>query len=101
MFPQRVIEELGLAGLVSKRSPTNLQGVGGDKAPRMQVRSMNLPAFKLSGEDFGSVHCLLVSRDGYDLSYYTHGTICGELLSRSRMVVDYPRRRMAFVPPSI
>ena len=48
---------------------------------------------------FGRVRTLAFSPPGgLDLSAYSQGIACADLLSRARVVLDYPRRRMALIP---
>ena len=49
---------------------------------------------------FGKVRTLAFSPPGgLDLSAYSQGIACADLLSRARVVLDYPRRRIALIPP--
>ena len=49
---------------------------------------------------FGRVRTLAFSPPGgLDLSVYSQGIACADLLSRARVVLDYSRRRMALIPP--
>jgi hypothetical protein len=53
----------------------------------------------LGGRPYTPVRALVAGAGGLDLSLYTAGVICADLLSRSTVIVDYPRRRAAFLPP--
>ena len=66
MLPQKAIEALQLDRYAAQRA-TDLRGVGGDKAPRMQVKAIEMPAFQISGRKYQNISCLLVRRDGFDL----------------------------------
>lgn len=79
------------------------QGVGGDSNEHVRVTAANLAWLELGGARFEGVHALLAREEragaGIELSIYSAGIICGDLLSRCRLVLDYPRSRLAVVPP--
>ena len=54
--------------------------------------------FHGSGSRFERIRCLFSASDGLDLSLYTAGIICADLMARCTVFVDYARRRVAFVP---
>ena len=76
-------------------------------APRMRpsgaitATSGSLPWLTLGPvATFGRVRTLAFSPPGgLDLSAYSQGIACADLLARARVVLDYPRRRMALIPP--
>jgi len=51
-----------------------------------------------AGSRFERIRCLFSAADGLDLSLYTAGIICADLMARCTVFVDYARRRVAFVP---
>jgi hypothetical protein len=82
--------------------PHLAQGVGGDESGRVRVASGTLAWLELGSARFEGVRALLAQSGGagggIDLSVYTAGIVCGDLLSRCRVVLDYARSRIAIVP---
>jgi len=127
MFHRRAAAALGLlprgvdgAGASSPPSPRVVRGLGGGAAsagaaagPAAPAPSSPPPAsasavgvtpgdlawLALGGRPYTPVRALVAGAGGLDLSLYTAGVICADLLSRSTVIVDYPRRRAAFLPP--
>lgn len=103
MFSAATVRELGLdrpnapfgSGADSFRE---IRGIGGDAAPSMRVRSVQVPSITISGASFLRVSCLCVTEGSFDLSLYLAGVVCGDLISKTRMVIDYASSRIAFVP---
>lgn len=96
MLHPRAVEEIGLGGAVQGAPTRVIKGVGKD----VEVRWHTLPWAELSGRRYSNVDCLLAEHtgSGLDLSLYTAGIVCGDLLFRSEMVLDYARQRVAFLP---
>lgn len=46
------------------------------------------------------VKCMCAGLGGLDISLYSAGIICGDLLTRCDMVIDYARKRIGFRPPA-
>lgn len=78
---------------------TMLQGVGGESSGRVKVASCTLPWVEMAGVRFEGVRALLASNEGsgggIELSSYTSGVVCGDLLGGCRVVLDYSRERVA------
>ena len=80
----------------------SIRGVGGSAAHAVTLRTASLDKLSLGGGvEFEGVKCLLAAEGatgGVALSYYSSGILCGDLLSRCRLVVDLARKRMAVLP---
>jgi hypothetical protein len=72
--------------------------VGGDDMS-IRVQSGELEWMELSTQRLSRIRCLFGGSGGLDLSLYTVGIICSDLMARMHVVVDYARRRIAFVEP--
>ena len=75
-----------------------LQGVGGTAMGSTQVRGGELAWLKLSSSTFRHLKCLFTSQAGLDISRYSCGLLCADLMARCTVVIDYARSRLAFVP---
>ncbi|GAB4813185.1 hypothetical protein N2152v2_000231 [Parachlorella kessleri] len=89
-------------GKPASRHQRYIRGVGGDEAGRVRVTSSTLGWVEVGGVRFEGARALLAESEGaggsIELSLYTAGIICGDLLSQCRMVLDYARNRVALVP---
>mmetsp|Transcript_20326 Transcript_20326/g.52029 ORF Transcript_20326/g.52029 Transcript_20326/m.52029 type:complete len:651 (-) Transcript_20326:36-1988(-) len=97
MFHTRAAAELGLVD----DNSTNfryIKGVGGEDMS-VRVQYGELEWMTLSSHRLERIRCLFGGSGGLDLSLYTAGIICSDLMSRMHVVVDYARRRIAFLPP--
>jgi hypothetical protein len=74
------------------------QGAGGAETAGMAVQKGNLRALELKNTRFENVSCLFTGPGGLEMSVYTSGIICANLMARCTVIVDYARGRMAFVP---
>lgn len=78
--------------------------MGSEGSNRVRVSNAWLAWLEMAGARFEGVRALLARSEGgasgagIDLSAHTSGIICGDLLSRCRVVFDYPRSRLALVP---
>jgi len=68
-------------------------------ASAVGVTPGDLAWLALGGRPYTPVRALVAGAGGLDLSLYTAGVICADLLARATVIVDYPRRRAAFLPP--
>lgn len=74
-----------------------LKGVGGGAASSLTVSSGMLGTLRVGGAEFSSVKCMVAGEGaggGVELSHYTAGILCGDLLSQCHVVVDLPRKRI-------
>lgn len=85
----------------STSSPSSSSSSSSSEHLAITATSGSLPWLTLGPiATFGRVRTLAFSPPGgLDLSAYSQGIACADLLSRARVVLDYPRRRMALIPP--
>jgi len=104
MFHSRATQEYGLMDEKSNNFRF-LKGVGGESMNSVKVQSGELAWMQLSGFKLDRVRSLFGGSGGLDLSLYTCGILCADLMARMHVVVDYARSRIAFLdgrptPPS-
>lgn len=75
-----------------------MQGVGGAAVGGMRANSGELNSIDLSSHQFHNIKCLFTDSDGLDHSVYSSGILCGDIMSRCSVTLDYARARMMFVP---
>lgn len=75
-----------------------MQGIGGSAVPGMRVKSARLHSMDLSHHQFKAVKCLFTQSDGLDLTLYSSGILCGDIMNRCTVVLDYARNRIMFGP---
>lgn len=75
-----------------------MQGVGGSAVGGMRARSGELHSIDLSGHQFHKLKCLFTDSDALDHTLYSSGILCGDIMSRCGVILDYPRSRMMFIP---
>ena len=75
-----------------------LQGVGGSAVGGMRVKSGEISSIDLSSHQFHKIKCLFTDSDGLDHTLYSSGILCGDLMSRCTVILDYARARIMFVP---
>jgi hypothetical protein len=93
-FHYQVVHDLALTEGRSTRAGT-AGGVGG----LVGTRVGELTSFRLGGHDFGAVPASFTLEDkGAFSDDYVWGNIGGKLLEPFRLVFDYPRGRVGFVP---
>ena len=61
-----------------------------------QVRGGELAWLQLNSSTFRRLKCLLTSQAGLDISRYSCGLLCADLMARCTVVLDYARSRLAF-----
>ena len=76
------------------------RAIGGEEVESLRVRSGALETLVLGSMAFERSQCLFAGPGGLDLSVYTSGIICGDLMARCTVILDYARQRVAFVPQS-
>eukprot|EP00879_Flechtneria_rotunda_P012438 GHRR01012988.1.p1 GENE.GHRR01012988.1~~GHRR01012988.1.p1 ORF type:complete len:950 (+),score=433.73 GHRR01012988.1:1099-3948(+) len=119
MFHSRATRELGLvekenAGKAAEASADWVHGVGEaskGKQHRVAVKSGKLPEMVVRGQG-GSNLCtkaMLALQDvravfcksgGLDISLYSAGMVCVDLLSRTQVVLDYPNKKIGWKVPA-
>lgn len=85
--------------LIELSQPVCPQGVGGSDSKSVRMESSKLLWLEMGASRFERLKCLLAGAPGpgLDLSHYTAGILCGDLLARCRLVFDYARRRVAII----
>jgi hypothetical protein len=98
MFHARAAAELGLGG--GARAPRAVRGVGAASgADPVAATPHTLPWLRLGGHTFGGpIQSLISGPGGFDLSLYSAGVACADLVSRAGTILDVSRRRVAFLP---
>ena len=66
----------------------------------MRVKSAEMHSMDLSDHQFSAVRCLFTESDGLDHTLYSSGILCGDIMNRCTVVLDYARNRIMFVPES-
>lgn len=77
-----------------------VRGVGGSNGSNIKLGTENLRYIQIGSEVVHDVDCLVASegtRGGVELSHYTGGVLCNDILVRHRFVIDMPRDRMAIL----
>jgi predicted aspartyl protease len=98
MIHPRAVQEAGLGSVTEQLPNRYVKGLG----QNLQVKWYSLPWAELSGRRYMNVDCLLAHDEssGLDMSLYTAGIVCGDLIFRSDVITDYANDRVAFLPPS-
>jgi hypothetical protein len=74
-----------------------VKGVGGEQSTSMRVDQGDVPWVEIAGNRLENVKCLFCSSHSLlDVSLYSMGIICADLLTRTATVVDYSRKRIGF-----
>ena len=77
---------------------TDMQGVGGAAVGGMRAKNGELKSIDLSSHQFYNIKCLFTDSDGLDHTVYSSGILCGDIMSRCSVTLDYARSRIMFVP---
>ena len=75
-----------------------VQGVGGPAVAGMKVKSGELRSIDLSSHQFHNIKCLFTDSDGLDHTMYSSGILCGDIMSRCTVILDYARDHTIFMP---
>ncbi|KXZ51118.1 hypothetical protein GPECTOR_14g99 [Gonium pectorale] len=75
-----------------------LRGVGQEPRDYVQLQVLELPWLEVAGVRFPQVTCMCAAVGGLDISVYSHGILCGDLLARLPWAIDYTHKRMGFRP---
>lgn len=95
MFHARAARELGL--LDEKNLKVRyVRGVGGQQTSSMKAYRGDLPWVDFGGIKLTNVRCLYASAGGLDISLYSAGIICVDLLLRQPVIFDYVRSQIGF-----
>ena len=103
MFHSRSQDELDLVSEFCTGTNTiNVRGVGGNaegSKGELEARRGVIPALKLGPNDctFKNVSTLIAVKGGLDLSLWTAGMICVDLLKGCTVIFDYPRGRVSLL----
>ncbi|GLC51534.1 hypothetical protein PLESTB_000512800 [Pleodorina starrii] len=84
------------AGGGSRSQGHYLRGVGQDPKDLVQLQVLDLPWLEVAGVRFEQVRCMCAAVGGLDISIYSHGILCGDLLSRLEWAIDYTHKRIGF-----
>ena len=76
----------------------DVQGVGGAAVAGMRVTCGELSSMDFSNHVFHKITCLFTVSDGLDHSLYACGILCGDIMSRCAVTLDYARNRISFNP---
>eukprot|EP00850_Spirogloea_muscicola_P007869 SM000041S15428 [mRNA] locus=s41:62167:65563:+ [translate_table: standard] len=102
IFHHRAVKQLNLLnGGAAASSRGRIKGMGGASAG-LTVQVGQLKELCVGGKVFKNARALLSlsEKGGLDLSEYTAGLLCGDILRDSLAVIDYPRRRFALATPA-
>lgn len=93
--------ELGLLSSNSNLKGTRtVRGVGGSSGSNMRLSTRTLSEIVLGDSTIEEVDCLVAEdgvQGGVELSHYTGGVLCNDILVGYRFIVDLPRDRMALM----
>ena len=81
------------------RGTRTVRGVGGSSTSSIRLRSKRL-RIAIGHNDLTEVDCLVADdgiQGGVELSHYTGGVLCNDVLVRYRFVIDLPRDRLALL----
>lgn len=100
IFHKRAVQELNLLSSLDWRGEVEISGVGtGTGSGGIKVQHGRLSQVEVAGLHFYGVKTLYFNADEQvlDISIYTSGILCGELILSQLAVFDYPNRRFALV----
>lgn len=84
----------------TSRGTRTVRGVGGASGSNIRLSTRTLDEIVLGESTIRGVDCLVAEdgiQGGVELSHYTGGVLCNDILVGYRFVVDLPRDRMALV----
>lgn len=98
IFHKRAIEEFDLLGSLQWKGSAEVSGLGTGSGG-IKVEYGILDGLEVGGHFFSQVKALHFSNDegALDISIYTAGVLCGELIVRHLVIFDYPNHRFALV----
>lgn len=77
-----------------------VRGVGGSSGSNIKLSSVKLDDIRIGDHIIDNVDCLVAAEGtsgGVELSHYTGGVLCNDILIRYRFVIDLPRDRLALL----
>lgn len=98
IFHKRAVEEFNLLDILDWRGLAEVSGLGTGSGGIKVVHGI-LGSVEVAAQTFYGVKTLHFSVDeqALDISIYTSGVLCGELILRHLAIFDYPNRRFAIV----
>ncbi|KAH7414972.1 hypothetical protein KP509_14G021400 [Ceratopteris richardii] len=100
---KRAVEEFDLLSRLDWKGQIVISGVGKtDESGGIKVQHGTLNRMEVGGQVFERVKTLYFDADDQvvDISIYNSGIVCGEIIMRHVLVLDYPNNRFAFVRSS-
>ena len=82
----------------SSKGVRTVRGVGGSGSSNIKLGTDKLESMTIGTETVRGIDCLVAAegtQGGVELSHYTGGVLCNDILVRYRFVIDLPRDRMA------
>ncbi|GLI68595.1 hypothetical protein VaNZ11_013065 [Volvox africanus] len=73
-----------------------LRGVGQEPRDFVQLQMLDVPWLEVAGVRFEQIRCMCAAIGGLDISIYSHGILCGDLLARLEWAIDYTHKRIGF-----
>eukprot|EP00249_Psilotum_nudum_P020989 c27923_g1_i2 orf=187-2037(+) len=96
IFHNRAVEEFQLLSRLQCIGFAEVNGIGNCKAG-IQVQYGFLHQFEFAGQSFQQVKVLFFNEGVFNLSVYTAGILCGDLLIDYLAIFDYSRHRFALI----
>ncbi|CAM6063362.1 unnamed protein product [Sphagnum tenellum] len=97
IFHGRAVEEFDLMSTVEPVGSARVKGISSSSGG-IQVKFGILDTLELGGQSFQQVRALFSAKDtALDLSEYTAGVVCGDLLAEYLVILDYGSRKLALV----
>ncbi|KAI5069296.1 hypothetical protein GOP47_0015597 [Adiantum capillus-veneris] len=100
IFHKRAVKEFNLLSSLDWRGQVEISGVGdGNDKGGIKVQHGILNQVEVAGQSFSNVKTLYFSGDeqALDISIYTSGILCGEIIMCQLVIFDYPNSRFALV----
>ncbi|MEW5300335.1 MAG: hypothetical protein WDW36_003272 [Sanguina aurantia] len=102
MMHNRGVKELQLDVQEGRSLRHYVRGVGGEGSDSVRVEVLELPSLEMAGHRFHKVRCMYSGLgNGLDISVYSMGLMCGDLMGRLPMVLDYSAKRIGFLKQPI
>ncbi|GIL64859.1 hypothetical protein Vafri_18699 [Volvox africanus] len=86
----------GGASAAGKSQAHYLRGVGQEPRDFVQLQVLDVPWLEVAGVRFEQIRCMCAAVGGLDISIYSHGILCGDLLARLDWAIDYTHKRIGF-----